>query len=86
MKRTFNFRYYQNKFGDWIAERQYLFFGFIPVWMDYKQFSRHDFTPCENREVYVLKFISDTIDYERKLMEHKVCYRTVNENSFKKNS
>lgn len=34
MKRTFNFRYYQDKLGKWTLQRQWLLFGFITVWMD----------------------------------------------------
>lgn len=82
MKKTFEFRYHQDKFGDWSIDRKYLFFGFIPVWMWYKEFSRHTFFPGENKEAAVLKFISNTIDYEQKLDSHKNTYRFVNEHSF----
>lgn len=88
MKRTFNFRYYQDKFGDWNTQRQYLIFWFIPVWILFKNFNKYlDFYPMTSdrieQESYILSFIKDTIAREKKLMEHKDTYRVVNEDSFK---
>lgn len=87
MKETFEFRYHQNKFGQWIVDRKYLFFGFIPVWSIYKTFHRSEFYPTsttKEEENTVLVFIRNTIACDQKLDSHKNEYRVVNDDYFKK--
>jgi hypothetical protein len=88
MKKTFEFRYHQNKFNGWHIKRKWILFGFIPIWINYLSLDDMYFFSAEitAAESEILNIISRDIKHEKKLASHKNVYKTVNENSFNKTS
>lgn len=83
MKKTFEFRYYQDKVGDWHLKRKWILLGLIPLWIHSRSYDR-SWIRADEQEAEILAIIKWTIDHEKRLASHKNIYRTVDENFFNK--